>query len=212
MRSGSDATSLTSRIGSLDSVRAALSQVTRARPQSASAQLADYYELLSNTLIDLYELDPATAFDRIEGSWPRIRPLLRVQSVATEALFARGCAATASAPSQPPAYNVARRCARKLWGLGTGYSRMQSLQVQATIAAPRGDRERAIRLLRAVIAACDELDTRGQQAAARMRLAMLDDNPVAQAAAAEAEGALRVQGVVSPRRFANMFTPGLVEK
>ncbi len=31
--------------------------------------LAEYYELLSNTLIDLYELDGATAFARIEGGW-----------------------------------------------------------------------------------------------------------------------------------------------
>ncbi len=45
----------------------------------------------------------------------------------------------------------------------------------------------------------------------RMRLATLDSDSQVQADAVRAEETLREQGVVSPRRFANMLTPGLMD-
>jgi hypothetical protein len=191
--------------------RTDVSRVARARPPNAPAQLAEYYELLSNTLIDLYDLDAETAFARIEGAWPKIRLLLRVYTVAIEATYARGCAAIAVAHKQPRAFKVATACARHLDALDTQYSRMLAAQLRAAIAARRGDRDTAIARLREVISACEELDTRGQQAAARLRLATLDPDPTVQAAAAQAEAYFTAEGVVSPLRFANMFTPGLIE-
>ncbi len=191
--------------------RAAVSSVARARPPNAPAQLAEYYELLSNTLIDLYELDGETAFARVEGAWPKIRQLMRVHTVAIEYTYLLGCAAISIAHKQSRAIKIAGACVRKLQRLDTRYSRMLATQLRAAITARQGDRITAIALLRVVISECEELDARGQQMAARLRLAMLDDGPQSQADAADVEAKLRAQGVVVPRRFANMFTPGLVD-
>lgn len=142
--------------------------------------------------------------------WPKVRQLTRVHSIDVEVWYLRGIAAIAASRTIPrePAIAIAAR--KHLERQHYPYPTMLAAQLRAAGAAGHGRRDEAIRALRQVIDISSALDIRGHNTAARMRLATVVDDADVRSSAAEAEAALRAEGVVSPVRFANMFTPGLL--
>jgi hypothetical protein len=191
--------------------KSALANAAGSRASGTQVQLADYNELVSHTFIDLYEHASKAAWLRIDDGWPRARQFLRVQSIAIEATALRGGAALAARRELPKAYDIAGACAKRLAGLDSRFARLCAAQLRAAIAACRGERDTAVERLHAVARDADALGTRGIAMAARMRLGTLLDDATTQQQASEAETYFRAQGVVEPRRFANLLSPGLID-
>jgi eukaryotic-like serine/threonine-protein kinase len=188
--------------------KAALADTARSEPTPiTSAPLPAYYELFSRGTIDLYERDGIAALERLQRAAPLLRQLARIQSIDIDVAFLRGRAAVVAARDHRNTIAIAGDCAKHLSRAGTRYARMLRSQLDAAIADVRGDHDAAITALRAVIRDADELGHQGHAHAARMRLATHVSDPAAQAAADSSEAALRAEGVVSPHRFVNLFSP-----
>ena len=172
-------------------------------------QLADYNELVSNTYIDLYERGGVAAWQRFTTSWQRARQFTRIQFFGIETTFLRGCMALGARNELRDAHAIAERCAKRLARIGTKFSKMLATQLRAAIATERGERDTAAWLLRDAIRDAEAIDTTGYAMAARIRLGDVVDDADARAQASEAESFFRAQGVVAPRRFANLLAPGL---
>jgi eukaryotic-like serine/threonine-protein kinase len=127
-----------------DEARSHADAAARARRTVEGFHLQHYYELLSMTQIDLYQGDPASAWQRLEDAWKTLTGsyLLRIQSVRVEASFLRARVAVAAAAVQPgaaPSFLAeARRLARRLDREGAPWASAFAEHVRALVAAVEG--------------------------------------------------------------------------
>jgi len=175
--------------------------------------LHHYYDVLAHTMIDLYESDGAAAFQRMATTWKEIdgSHLLRIQAVRAECLWLRGTAAVASARGAVDRLAIADACAKRLANIDSPYASVIGAQLHAAIHLRRGRKEAAIDALRGTIVAAERSEMAAHGAVARLRLGLVLGDAAGQEMIATAEAWMRDQGVVSPRAFAAMLSPGLAD-
>jgi serine/threonine protein kinase len=171
-------------------------------PPSGRYHLQHWYALRAEREIDLYE----AADGRTEGALEASRAgfhaledslLTRIQIVRAESRWLWGRMLLAEKRD-------ARRVAGFLEREGTAYARAWAWLLQAASAEP----ERAQRLLRDAIRACEECDMLLLAAAARRRLGEVMGGEGGRHLAAQADAWMREQGIRNPTRMTAVLAPG----
>lgn len=198
----------------------------QARAQAAEAlvrwpqggfQMLHYWNLYSNTQIDLYCGAGAAAYDRLIAAWPQLESSLqmRVQyfRITMRELRVRATLAAArqrrrSAPSEARALQAqAERGIRGLRRERTAWADALAWSLHAGLAQIRGDDSTARASLEHAIAAFEAVDMALFAKAARHRLAALLGGHDGAGLASEAVSWFARQDVVSPARMTAMLTP-----
>jgi serine/threonine protein kinase len=200
----------------IDDVAGARRAVERIQGQwrARGYHLQNYYLLLGNLQIDLYEGNGARAWERLDRDLPKQGRVMitRVQLVRTVLAHTRArCALLLAAQGQGDTaalLRVAEQAARRLERERVAWAEAMSVAVRAGIAHCRGDRDATAVLLARAIEKFDRADMGFFAAAARLRLARIDDGARGQARLAEAEAVLRAEGLVNPDGLADMLVPG----
>jgi hypothetical protein len=193
--------------------RAQAHQAAPGRGRGEPFHLHHYYDMLCHAMIDLYEQKVGDAFARMEAAWPEVEraQLMRIQSVEAECLWLRGTAAVAAARHDRGRLPAALACAEQLDRIGSPYTRVLAAQLRGAWALRRDARGAAIEALRAAIASAEVAEMAAHHAAARLRLGSVLGGAEGRSLTESAETWLRDQGVVDPRRFCNMLSPGFAE-
>jgi tRNA A-37 threonylcarbamoyl transferase component Bud32 len=173
--------------------------------------LHHYYDVVAQTLIDLYEHDNERAFARIEAAW---RPLgrshlRRIEAADIESHFLRGSAAIAAGRGEARRLAIADACASRLARIGTPLSRVFAAQLRAGVAIARDQLEPARAALRDASAAALDASMGTHHQAAELRLGLLLDDHDGRNRAARATAFFADQGVADPRRLCAILTPGI---
>jgi hypothetical protein len=159
--------------------------------------------LFDDTQIDLYEGQPARAWQRLQSAWPALErsQLLRVQQVRIFMTHLRGRAALALAAVEPDPSLVrsARRDARALRRERAGWAEALACLLEAGAASREG--APVADLLRDAADRCEAAAMHLYAAAARWHLG----GPLAE----QAEAWMRRQEVVRPDCLAALLVPGL---
>jgi hypothetical protein len=177
-----------------------------------TAQLAHYYELISQAQIDLYQGHGEAALARVEAMWPALHAamLLRIQSIQIEAYFLRARAALAVAQGAAPDARVrlvrlARGCAKSMDGAGAAWGRALATLVRAGAARVVDDADGEVALLRAACVGLDATEMTLFAAAARHRLGRRLAGDEGATLAREAEARMKTQGVVNRAPLGRML-------
>ena len=176
-----------------------------------------YFELLASTEIDLYELDGARAWRRVDESWPALTGslLLRVQFIRCLMRHLRGRSAVAAALAAPDErrrralLGEARAEARRLDRERVGYADGFSLSLRAGIASVAGDDPAAVLswLGRAAVA-FDEAAMPLYAAAAHRCEGLLAAGDAGTERVRAADAAFAAEHVRHPARFVSTLLPG----
>jgi len=175
--------------------------------------LQHWYELSSHGELELYTGVQPDALSRFGPRFRRLRWSLlhRIQIVRTEAWSLWGRLAVGVAARQSPgparrcAWAVARRAVRRLEREKLGYARPWRRLLAAALAHQAGDDAGARGLLASAKHAAAALGMRVAVKVAELRLAELNADKEAAAAAADA---LHVLGADNPARMADLVAPG----
>ena len=177
--------------------------------------LRNYYALLAEAQIDLYEGKGAQAHRRLRESWPELRrslllmvPSVRIESDHLGARAALAAAAELAPGDRGPLLAEARRHVRRLTRQKASWARALALPLQATLAARTGQPERAVQRLRDAVVVLEQLEMKLYAAAARRRLGELLGGDEGDEHCARADRFLADQRVVEPRRMLAMLAPG----
>jgi serine/threonine protein kinase/tetratricopeptide (TPR) repeat protein len=175
-----------------------------ARWSQAGFHFQHYFELFAHGLTDLYAGDGADAHRYVESKWPALKAslLLEVQQNGLEAYHLRGrCALAAGELAR--AEKEARRLLRSKipWAVPLGE------MLAAGLAATRGRRDEAQRLLARAVESLAAAGMRLYEAAARRRLGELSGTDGA-AEIARADRYFTSEGVRDPARMTAMLAPG----
>jgi hypothetical protein len=179
--------------------------------------LHHHHELLTHSHIDLYLGDARAAWQRVEGTWPRLERahLFRIQSVRIEARLLRASAALAYAAAEPREREAALVLVERMMGKiererspwGAAYGPL----LHAGIACVRGRAEAAAPLLTEAARRFDAFEMPLLAAVARRRHGQLAGGAAGAAEVAAADRTMSERGVVAPARLAAMYAPGFGE-
>ncbi|HTB78071.1 MAG TPA: protein kinase [Polyangiaceae bacterium] len=213
-------TSVQLRDGSLAILRLVADDPEGARRQVAEAMslwpddrylLQHWHRLYGEGEIELYAGDGAKAYARVDRDTAALKKslLLKVQHMRVQTAFLRGRCAIASLEAEPALrasrLAEARRLARELEREGMGWSAPFAAILKAGAASADGDRAGAVEALRSAIDLAVAADMTGYANAVRHQLgSLLGDR----AMVAQAEEAMKAQGVRVPARFAATLVPG----
>ena len=176
--------------------------------------LQHWHRLYGEGEIALYEGDGAAAYARVDRDTVALKKsvLLQVQHMRVQTAFLRGRCAIASLEAEPAmrAQRLAetRRITRRLEAEGMRWSAPFAAILGAATANAEGDRDGAIRSLRAAIDRAVAADMAGYATAARYQLGSLLGGEEGAELVARAEEAMKAQGVRVPARFAAVLVPG----
>ena len=192
----------------MDMLHEALSRWTR-RKYTVQLATAAYIR----AWILLYQGDGAGAWEFLRGEWPVLRRHLYLHMSGTRQWlrYTRGQSALAVArkAANPAALlRAAEGEARRLERDPTGYTRPLAQLIRAGCAAIRGDAPGAARLLEAAVDDLENRDMAMMAAAARWRLGELLGNAQGASLRAEAEAAMKAEGVKQPASLAAVFVNG----
>jgi hypothetical protein len=213
-------TSVQLRDGSLAILRLVADDPEGARRQIAEAMalwpddrymLQHWHRLYGEGEIELYAGDGAKAYARVDRDTAALKKslLLKVQHMRVQTAFLRGRCAIASLDAEP-AQRVSRlaetrRLAKELESEGMGWSAPFAAILKAGAASAEGDRAAAAAALRAAIDLAVAAEMMGYANAVRYQLGSLLGDA---ALVAQAEDAMKAQGIRVPARFAATLVPG----
>jgi hypothetical protein len=193
----------------------------RRQAKAATIHLADsafhlhhYYELLTHRQIDLYEGDGPGAWKRLMESWRALEgsTLLRVQMIRIEMQFLRarcGFSAAAAGQDEGAMLDIAERAARKIEKEHMAWGDPHVPLIRATIAARRGDDERAVELLRSAMLGFHSAGMALLSAVCRRRLGERVGGDEGKALVRAADDWMDSQGIVFAEQITEMYAPGL---
>jgi tetratricopeptide (TPR) repeat protein len=176
--------------------------------------LEHFYELVALVNADLYEGRPAEGLRRVNERWGALRGVLlfRIQTVRVRCLEMRARCALAVACERPTERGAlivaAERDARKIARERAPWTAALSRLLRASAASLRGDRERAVSLLREAIAGFESAEMAMHATAARYRLARLVGGDEQRALEARTSAWLREQGVADAEALVSVLAPG----
>jgi serine/threonine protein kinase/tetratricopeptide (TPR) repeat protein len=165
--------------------------------------------------IELYVGDGGRAYARLESDYRAYRRSLIAHSQAVRALtaFIRGCAAVASAGNgaeelRRSRLKEARGIVRRLEREAMGWTAPLASLVRAATANAEGDAAGAAAALREAIDLATAADMSTHAWCARRQLGQLVGGEEGERLVAQADTAMRAEGVRAPARMATMFVPG----
>lgn len=175
--------------------------------------LAHANALSARVHIDLYVGDGELAFTRVEEAWPAIERSLLLRSQIMHALLwhLRGRAAMAAMAGGNRAGS--RSLARSVRALAADrrvpYIGALRRYLQAGLTAARGNRERAVGLLRLAVAEARSADLGGHALAAQRALGALIGGDEGASLVEQVEERGRAEGLQVPAKMAEALCPGL---
>ena len=177
-----------------------------------------WWALIANVEISLYSGMNQAAWKLINDEWPRLSRsfLLRVQYIRIESLYHRAAAAlavaadTAGSPRANILLKQAQKDARRILRERMPWSDPLGQVLHAGIASIRGDRNRAIELLRSAESGFDRAQMRLYAAAARRRRGELLGDGAGRELVESADAWMTNQGIRHPARMAAMLAPEVV--
>jgi len=172
-----------------------------------------YYFLEARTMIDLYRGAGRSAWERVEGRWPRVRGslVLRAQLGRSELYSSRVRAALAAAHAGTDPdrlLSLAEKDARRVLKEGNPFSGGLARVLLGGVEAMRGRSEEAMVQLRGAITDFTGAGMPMHVAVARRRLGSLVGGDEGRRLLAESDAWMSSEGVVNPKRFADMLAPG----
>jgi serine/threonine protein kinase/tetratricopeptide (TPR) repeat protein len=172
-----------------------------------------YYFLEARTLIDLYRGAGRSAWERVEGTWPRVKGslILRAQLGRSELFTTRARAAlgAAHAGTDPDRLlQMAEKDARKILGEGNPFTGGLARQQLAGVESMRGRSAEAVVHLRGSITDFTGAGMPMHIAVSRMRLGKLLGGDEGKRLLVEADEWMQSEGIVEPARVAAMLAPG----
>jgi hypothetical protein len=171
---------------------------------TGSFQFQHYWSLLSEGMIDLYQDDAESCWQRLKKEWPALQGslFLRIQNVRIEARFlrARSCVATGR-------LGLALADAERLEGEGIGWGRAFSMLTRSAVAAARHMPDRALSLLKRAIELLEASNMALFAAAARTRLGELEGGDIGAARIKAGHASMLAQGVKDPVAMTRMLIP-----
>jgi eukaryotic-like serine/threonine-protein kinase len=175
--------------------------------------LQHYLGMIGRWNIELYSENGAVAWKDINGHWKALvrSNMLRVQQMRIHVLFLRACGALAAASqtSTPaPILQAAEWAARRLESEKMTWSQPLALIARAGIAVCRGDKARAVGLLRSAASQFQAHDMGLCAAVARRRCGELIGGDEGQAHIDAANFWMTKQGIKNPTQMAALFAPG----
>jgi hypothetical protein len=198
-------------------------------PRGASAQVIDgmrnwsqrgfhsqhYYQLMSQTNIDLYIGNPQSALRRVTESWaafegsmlPRFEAT-RIDSAQLHARAAIAAAVQASGSERQACLETAARFAKRLRRERRPWAHAGAELLFAGIAFVGGQPERALERLRDAESRFDALDMPMHAATARRHFGAVIGGDAGARAVAEADRWLAEQEIARPDRWTSMLAPG----
>jgi hypothetical protein len=191
-----------------------LQRRARERWPAFSYDLQHCFILIGECLIDFYRGDARAPWRRFETDARKIAnaPSLRIQFVRMLVHSARASAALLAARAEPPHARAAllreaERSAREVAGVASPLCEGYAALVRAAIACTRHARGDAIRELESAIPQLEQFELALHAAAARRCLGVLRNDDIGRALIAQADAAMRAQGVVDPERMAATLAP-----
>jgi hypothetical protein len=158
--------------------------------------------------------DGAKAYARVVRDMRTLKRsfILAVQHMRVQTAFLRGRCAIASLEAEPAMRTKrlaeTRHLARLLEKEGMGWTAPFAAFLKAAVANAEGDRSAAIEALRSAIGLSVVANMEGYATAGRYQLGSLLGGDEGASLVAEAERAMREQGVRMPARFAATLVPG----
>jgi hypothetical protein len=182
---------------------------------SRGFHLTHFWELLARTNLALYAGKGSEAVAFVNERWPEMRRSLlpmRVQALRVTAWDARARAALTCAEQEGPGrealLRTALRDARHMQREGLVPADARARLLLAGVANLRGDKAKAIRLLREALGAFVSEDLALNVAVTRSILGSLVGGDEGRALRAEADAWFAAQTVKRPDRFVATFAPG----
>jgi hypothetical protein len=176
--------------------------------------LEHFYELVALVNADLYDARPAEGLRRVHERWSALRNvlLLRIETVRIRCLDMRARCALAVASERPAdcaallaaVERDSRGIAKERAPWATSLARL----LRASAASIRGDRDRAVMLLREAIAGFESAQMAMHATASRYRLARLVGGEEQRALEAQASAWMREQGVADAEALVSVVAPG----
>jgi hypothetical protein len=176
--------------------------------------LQHWHRLYGEGEIELYVGDGAKAYARVVRDMRTLKRsfILAVQHMRVQTAFLRGRCAIASLEAEPAMRTKrlaeTRHLARLLEKEGMGWTAPFAAFLKAAVANAEGDRSAAIEALRSAIGLSVVANMEGYATAGRYQLGSLLGGDEGASLVAEAERAMREQGVRMPARFAATLVPG----
>ena len=173
-----------------------------------------WYAMFSEAGVELYVGDGARAYARIARDRAALKKsfLLHSRFIAAYTAHMRGCCAVASAEAEPALaperLREARRIARTLEREGASWVRALGSLVRAAAANAAGERAEAIDALRVALRRTEAATMWTLARAARYQLGQLLGGDEGAVLVAEAEHAMKAEGVRAPARMAGFLLPG----
>jgi len=172
-----------------------------------------YYFLEARTMIDLYRGAGRSAWERVEGRWPRVRGslVLRAQLGRSELFTSRVRAALAAAHAGTDPdrlLSLSEKDARRILREGNPFTGGLARVLLAGVESMRGRSEEAVVQLRGAITDFTAAGMPMHVAVARLRLGTLIAGDEGARLVAEANTWMDSEGVVDPKKFAAMLAPG----
>lgn len=201
--------------GELDAARASVEGATWTPPDQGF-HLQHWYDLRSRVELAIYEGRAREAVDDLAPRFAALQRsmLLRVKIVRADAVSLRArllVAAVAEGGAPDRARAEVTRIARRLDGEGAGYAAVYAQLLRAGLATSlgAGDRDDAVRTLRAAVADADEADMELHLATARDQLGALIGGDEGDGLRTEAAAYAAREGVADPARAFAMISPGV---
>jgi len=171
-----------------------------------------YSDLMARAEIELYRGDSQAAWSYLQQRWPDLTQSLlpRVQSVFIESRHLRARCALAKAIAGQKAYflEIAERDARTIERERTRWGLFRFYLIRAAVAATRGDKRAATRILASAEKAFVSVEMGLFSAAARRRRGEILGGDEGRALVQAADAQMAAQRITHPERVAGMLAPG----
>jgi hypothetical protein len=184
----------------------------RYQPQM-SYQWPDFFILLAEQSLALYERDPERALRLSSEQWPRVRgaQLLRLRMAGSAMLYSRaGCALAVlrKAKSASAERAVVQADMKTLYSTRLPHAPGYAAVLESGLLVHAGDEQRASEKLRFAIDRFDASGMRSYAAGAKRRLGELLGGTEGDALVGEADATLSAEGVLDSDSVTEMLTPG----
>jgi hypothetical protein len=191
-----------------------LQRRARERWPAFSYDLQHCFILLGECLIDFYRGDAQRPWQRFQADERKLANAhsMRIQFVRMLLLSARAGAALLGARVEPAEQRSAllreaERSAREVAAVASPLAAGYAPLLRAAIACARGEREAAMREIESAIPELDRYKLSMHVAAARRRLGVLRGDDRGRELIAQADDAMRAQGIVDPERMTAALVP-----
>jgi hypothetical protein len=170
--------------------------------------LQDLCALMTDSLIDTYEGDGARGFQRYVDAWSKIKAsqLLRSQAIRMLTYHFRARAALAGAVKggRPDLLRAAEADAKRLASEGVAWCEPYARVLFAGVTLIRGDRERAVSLLRQSAEEFDRVNMRSHAVSARRLMGDVVGGSEGEQLTSDADAWFTTQGIRNGRAMARM--------